>query len=734
MEETLIVDSSFITSILGTVGSPLIVISELIKNAIDAAADNVNIFYSRNSQSIIVIDDGLGFSLSDIRDLSKPGYSRKKHNGNLTNDKGAFYTGSKGLGLLSVFSLCDDLTIETKSDTDGAYKIRWSKGEKNYSYEQISSSIQKGTKIVLNNIYPQVMTLLTSESEVKKLRHLSTYLYKNSTLEIPKITLSIDEGDPTPLLFSTEMKGMLYDVNFSYDSQTNELMFQCLSDNPKINKSKISIKSFDTLSIEKLLKEKFNIEKTIKTRTNDNINFKDLESIEGIPTFEGRLLVFEKKTAGGMLKDYGAGVNIYTNDFALYNYLSEEHDWLGLADFSQRKKATRLKPHNVFGFVNMPHFNETRELLKISNERADFIQDSVFVKLMYLLKGVIMFIILNIDLAYSKNKVVNIRRDLTKEGSNTQQPAGEDTSPKSKLDEEKLENSHLHNEELNTTTPTNSLEDGDVVHGSDNQGPSLSPAKITLRTNLVQLPIPTGQIDLYEYLESVYNSTGSPVGNYSINIKRDGTPVIGGILPSVIEPGEEIIEYLYTDPKTGLVAESLNLVFYKPQSKIIGGSKRDLLISLPSQKDYAIGYNNIVDKLISQINSLNLKNYLELISCSLRAIFDLSIDSINKSGKFNNLFNGISSFEDRVVKVVEHIKSHKRNIEAISKSTKIDYHSLLNMLDPERFRSAVSTAHLGAHKSGTYISESEVVQLAKLLAIFVVVVNEMIQNSKINPV
>lgn len=64
-----------------------------------------------------------------------------------------------------------------------------------------------------------------------------------------------------------------------------------------------------------------------------------------------------------------------------------------------RKKVTRLKPHNVFGYVNFPSFNENIEVLQISNERADFIQDLTYSKLMYLLRGVLMFAIFNIDVA-----------------------------------------------------------------------------------------------------------------------------------------------------------------------------------------------------------------------------------------------------------------------------------------------------------------------------------------------
>lgn len=109
--------------------------------------------------------------------------------------------------------------------------------------------------------------------------------------------------------------------------------------------------------------EKYGIKETIPTRTNDLL----LSDFSSVPTFEGRILVYEKSLAGAQLKTYGAGVNVYVNEFALYNYLAEENDWLGLADYSQRKKVTRLKPHNVFGYVNFPEFDENEEILRISN-------------------------------------------------------------------------------------------------------------------------------------------------------------------------------------------------------------------------------------------------------------------------------------------------------------------------------------------------------------------------------
>lgn len=207
--------------------------------------------------------------------------------------------------------------------------------------------------------------------------------------------LHITGQETREINFSYDFPPMLYDVQFSFQRDSGELSFRCDSPDKPINSDNIVLKNFDLDNLQEIMLKHYEIKETIPTRTNELF----MANFNEVPSFEGRILVYEKNLAGAQLKTYGAGVNVYVNDFALYNYLAEENDWLGLADYSQRKKNTRLKPHNVFGYVNFPYFNENVESLKISNERADFIQDLIFSKLMYLLKGVVMFIIFNIDVA-----------------------------------------------------------------------------------------------------------------------------------------------------------------------------------------------------------------------------------------------------------------------------------------------------------------------------------------------
>jgi len=158
---------------------------------------------------------------------------------------------------------------------------------------------------------------------------------------------------------------------------------------------------------------------------------------------------------------------------------------------------------------------------------------------------------------------------------------------------------------------------------------------------------------------------------------------------------------------------------------------KEYLITLPTNKSYTVNFNPTVGKLVDQINSLELKGYEEVIACSLRAIFEISVDSIIKSPKFDNIFYNISKLEKRVVQVITYITSEKHFISEISNKTSIDYSSLVNMLNPGEYEEAIYKAHLGAHKSDTYLSEYDIIRLARMAGIFIIVVNEMINNPSI---
>lgn len=410
-KESFKMSSKQLAKVVGTVGSPLIVIAELIKNAVDVSADQIDIDYDIAQGTISVENDHQGFLLSELKSLSQLGDSNKKRDKYMKNEKGQFLTGSKGLGLLSTFSLCDKVKIETTIDNI-IYKVILDKESGSIEYNDTNKLTKSAyTKITMINVDRATIGLLQSENEIMKLRHITPVLYKRDKLKLPKILLHVGSQEPQEVSFTCTFPPMMYDVEFNYNRTNKELKFRCVATNKDINNSVISITDFSLDSLEKMLLTEYGVARCFPTKiaqgNNENLDFSN------IPNFEGKIIVYEKQKAGEELKTYGAGVNFYINDFALYEYLSPENDWLELADFSQRIKNTRLKPHNVFGYINIPEFNENIEKLAISNERADFIKNVTYYKLMYLIKGVVLFLILDIDIA-DKNpgyKVKNGERD-----------------------------------------------------------------------------------------------------------------------------------------------------------------------------------------------------------------------------------------------------------------------------------------------------------------------------------
>ena len=104
--------------ILAAVQSPVIALTELIKNAADSCLNKddpiiVNIYTSNNS--IEVIDLGEGISQNEIEHLGEAGYSTKMVGQKITSPINNPLAGSKGLGLLTAFFISDSLEITTYS-------------------------------------------------------------------------------------------------------------------------------------------------------------------------------------------------------------------------------------------------------------------------------------------------------------------------------------------------------------------------------------------------------------------------------------------------------------------------------------------------------------------------------------------------------------------------------------------------------------------------------------------
>jgi enamine deaminase RidA (YjgF/YER057c/UK114 family) len=260
---------------------------------------------------------------------------------------------------------------------------------------------------------------------------------------------------------------------------------------------------------------------------------------------------------------------------------------------------------------------------------------------------------------------------------------------------------------------------------------SIVPAILRVRQKEKLIQIPSSQIDLREEIHSAIDSKGKNISRDDVEITIDDVLCESPILESITVPCLKRIRYTYSDPFTGIAADEMVIEFYIPGAKILTGDMMEYLITIPARQNYSINYNACVNNLVNQINRLDFNDNKELIACALRAVFEISVDTINKSSKFTNFYQNIKPLEDKVVKTIKYIADNNSYQGYISTQTNIDFNSLKNMLIPDDFNAAIEKAHLGAHKSILYLSDIDIKDLAKKAGLFVVIINEILFNPNI---
>lgn len=327
-----------IIKLAASVKSPLVSIAELVKNGADAGAKEVEVEISKRKKKISVSDDGTGFSDSDIQHLHRIYYSNKKKEGNLTNSQDEFFAGSKGLGLFSAFFLGDEIEIITEN-LNSSYSVKWSKDSMPI-IEEMSRTGETGTKIIIRQLNKKRMNHLLKEKELKKFQFVSFRLY-NSKSNLPKIRLLIDGQEIENLLNIEDVVDHKIKINFNYDKVTRKLNFQYVAfkeeKDPEREKKRKMINGENLVldltksneTIYSCIQEHYRFDYSRKNsrKLNYQVDEELNEIIDSWPSFKSEYWVEEGPRAD-KVKEFGHGVKLYVNNYALYDYLNPELDRL----------------------------------------------------------------------------------------------------------------------------------------------------------------------------------------------------------------------------------------------------------------------------------------------------------------------------------------------------------------------------------------------------------------------
>ena len=699
MNTKITVSGNIISELSEKIPTNIIALNELIKNSYDAGATTVTIELNTRKKLLRIIDDGSGMNKKDIDILFLISKSTKKHGAK--NEYGRITQGSKGLGFLSVFKFGKHVEWKTNRNKGLKFSVDFDQLIKTDDISKFEielfedNNISKGTEILIKIDDYNVKSLndyFSLEKNYKKIIHSFDDKKFIINLIIDEKIYSSKKLIP---LFSNVKECQLFYI--TYSNETEKIIFKYNNRIVLTEVYKFPFKEF-SLIIELLT---FQLKSHGKEKI-DKLFFNPIDDLTPLIYFNNNLFnnysIFDPnimrniKTSQvlnqmiGYIKILSENTLIDFNSDRSQFLQNELTDSLNNFLLNINKKIQEIGSENKYHLVGFDILKQTilsSDYIDLSNQNnlRDIIKDD------FVFKNKVKITIKKEKVLYSLfGKAATL-----------------------KIIDEKSSSSKNETQEKNPI-----------------------PVKIILNCkDELEINIPSDQIDLKNIINSVYDSNGELVDNDIVKIKIDGKNCKNSILHSITDTCEKNIEYIYHDKITGDSIRKIKLKFIEPVSKFKTTKYDDLLIYINTREKYNINFNKILNRLVDQINQLKLKNYREIISCSLRPIFELSVASINKSEKYLNKFNRLLDLENGVVEIVSYIKSKKDYLRIIDDSTKIGFRTLNNLLNIENFRTVVSAANLGSHHSSTFLSDKEIRNIAKYAAIFIVIVNEMINNSKI---
>lgn len=397
--------------VLSAVQSPIIALTELVKNASDSCLNNedpILICINSVQRTLTITDAGEGLSQNELMHLGEAGYSTKMVGSKICSPTGNPLSGSKGLGLLTAFFIADTLEIETYSATDKkSYYLLWKKGEQKYTYDE-ANSIFQGTIVTLKNIEPEKLQMILLPEEKVKLFMASIRFFTDCEY-LPRIKLIIDGVEeshyPAETLERYYLRnrgansGFIAKASFRYEDNRVTLSYEDNASNFYTFSDKC-IDLRDKGSVDRFVKEISAPEKggaPIKSICDSEVFGVQYHPIS-VLAFSGIMYTWRHRKSDD-LEQWPVGVRIYINNYSLYRYLDKENDWLNLSEVSQNVKATNYKLKNTYGYLDITNFNEHNEQLKVSKERNDFVDSMSQRKFMQIMRDIVVGVFSRIDIA-----------------------------------------------------------------------------------------------------------------------------------------------------------------------------------------------------------------------------------------------------------------------------------------------------------------------------------------------
>jgi len=196
-----------------------------------------------------------------------------------------------------------------------------------------------------------------------------------------------------------------------------------------------------------------------------------------------------------------------------------------------------------------------------------------------------------------------------------------------------------------------------------------------------------------------------------------------------------------TDAEQGLRVEQPKSETTPPkvEDPLKGANVPSPLIANKGTKSFVVNFNiNPITNLLDQLSKLyaSKTSYDEVITCSLRALFELAIYELEMAEKINFIVpNGYN--EDRLGGKVSSLISHtnaKGDLKRVVLAGlgRTDYQQFGNEISAIDFKLIIKKCHLGTHKSSQSLFDSDIREIGNAASWFLAITSELLNNTSID--
>lgn len=729
------VSGAVIDELSDKISSNYVALSELIKNAYDADAENVEVIFDEINCKIIIKDDGLGMEQYQIEKLLHIAKSNKNYGEIRSN--GRIVQGAKGLGAMSAFKFGNLVKWETTT----------------IKREMRKFILDKNQMIEAEDIPEFSIDVIVNEDTSRKhgtIIHISVnedeYMYLENYFKEPKIAEKIVN-------------------NFITIKDNNDIL--------DINvKMIIADKTYSTAN-------KNDFKNVYKDKQIFNIIY-DSEN-EKIKFYYKKHFVFEEKYAFD-LSDFTCKLDIMSYDFTggrpkdfppLHIQPTKNDEVTPLLYLNQNllnnydyfDPEIRRKSRGGSSFPQLTGYIEIQSSSKniiFNPDRSALIENSTSNDIKEFLYGINN----KIQELGSKNKSFFVptpsRKLIIKEVKKN--IFGLNKKEIDNYAKQNIETNNLFHDEVSYRTEKNRIvynffgdefcvtlvnevtklpdsdknKDSSVLNDKSKEKSNVRPF-INLNKKKDYISIPSKVINLYGYIKSAKDSNGKDIPNNAIYVEDDkGIIKQSPFLHGIKEPTEILITYSYNDATVGPTYEELKLSFNSTTHKIEANNHKQKLIAIPATKNYKINISSVENRLVNEMNTLyemNSEEYNSVISCSLRTVYELGVKAIRDSGNPDLLtlinqinINKKNSLGKNVDIIVRFCKNEgKRKLSKKLQESELSYKTFKNRIESIDFEKAVNLLHIGAHASNLYLSSNDISDAGMKLGFYLVLINELLK-------